>query len=73
MTHTFMLAYTAYDKNGKYVRNGTIKATNRHTELDAKIFTENNLKRKYPSIHTIHIASCTPANPLDSLFGDIFR
>ena len=70
MTHTFIVVYTAYNKDGNFVRSGTIKARNRYTELDAKIFAEDNLKRKYPSIHTLHITSCTKENIFNDLFGN---
>lgn len=70
---TYIIDYIIYDVNNNYIRNGTIRAKNKNSELEAKIFTETNLKKLYKNMDRLIITSCKEENPFRDIFGDIFK
>lgn len=65
---TYLIVYTVYDNDNIVIHTGKLKAKNKMSEFDAKVKTEDHLKKKYPNFHRLVIHQCRQ----DSIFGDIF-
>lgn len=71
MTHTYTFICTGYDATGRIIYQNKIKAHNKYTELQAKMFIEDNVKRKYPNVVRITLEETD--TPFDDIFGNIFK
>lgn len=68
---TFIITYKAY-KGNTVVKSGVIRAKNKYTELEAKVTTEQYLKKKY-DFDRLVISSCISNNPFRDIFGFSFK
>lgn len=55
---SYILEYTAYDKNGDIIKSGKMRAKNKLSEFEAKCGLEKHLKTKYVDMYNLVIHSC---------------
>lgn len=68
---TYLITYQAY-KGNTLVKSGVIRAKNKYTELEAKVTTEQYLKKKYDFDRFV-VTSCISDNPFRDIFGFNFK
>ena len=68
---TYIIEYTAYNKEGGVLKCGKMMAKNKFNSLEAQCSFETFLEKKYPDFGNLIVHKCTEENPFNSMFGNI--
>ena len=69
---TYIIDYTAQDKNKRVLKKGTFRIKNKTSPIQAQIAFENYLKRKLVGFHKLIVHKCKE-DILGGIFGNIFN
>lgn len=70
---TYIVSYSIYNNRNELIKSGQAKLKNKYSELDAKISTDTNLRKLYPTLSRLIVHSCIEENPFKDIFGGIFK
>lgn len=76
--NNFLIDYVCYDKNGKVLAEGKVRAKRKFNAFEAQCTFEKHLKNKYPNFGHLIINSCNldifnSFNSTFDSFGDYFK